>query len=96
MARHGAFFHLWPGVPLALGAALLFGLTAPLSKLLLGQFDPQFLAGVLYLGSCLGLAFFNGAGARSACPRRRRRCGGPTCSGSRRSWSRAASLRLCC
>lgn len=28
--------HLWPGVPLALGSAVLFGASAPLSKLLLG------------------------------------------------------------
>ncbi len=48
--------HLWPGVPLALGAAVLFGATAPLSKLLLGQIDPQLLAGLLYLGAGLGLA----------------------------------------
>ncbi len=48
--------HLWPGVPLALGSAVLFGATAPLSKLLLGQTDPQLLAGLLYLGAGLGLA----------------------------------------
>jgi len=55
MSGLGAFRHLWPGVPLALGSALLFGLTAPLSKKLLGAFDPQLLAGVLYLGAGLGL-----------------------------------------
>jgi drug/metabolite transporter (DMT)-like permease len=48
--------HLWPGVPLALASAMLFGATAPLSKLLLGQIDPQLLAGLLYLGAGLGLA----------------------------------------
>ena len=48
--------HLWPGVPLALGSAVLFGATAPLSKVLLGSIDPQLLAGVLYLGAGLGLA----------------------------------------
>jgi len=47
---------LWPGVPLALAAALLFGATAPLSKQLLGSVDPQLLAGLLYLGAGLGLA----------------------------------------
>lgn len=48
--------HLWPGVPLALGSALLFGVTAPLSKFLLAEVDPQLLAGTLYLGAGLGLA----------------------------------------
>lgn len=48
--------HLWPGVPLALGAAVLFGASAPLSKLLLGAVDPWLLAGILYLGAGLGLA----------------------------------------
>jgi drug/metabolite transporter (DMT)-like permease len=38
-------------------AALLFGLSAPLSKLLLADVDPVVLAGLLYLGagSCLGI-----------------------------------------
>lgn len=48
--------HLWPGVPYALGAAVLFGASAPLSKLLLGSVDPWLLAGILYLGAGLGLA----------------------------------------
>lgn len=48
--------HLWPGVPLALGSAILFGASAPLSKLLLGSIDPWLLAGILYLGAGLGLA----------------------------------------
>ncbi|WP_082509897.1 MULTISPECIES: DMT family transporter [unclassified Rhizobium] len=48
--------HLWPGVPLALGAAALFGASAPLSKLLIGSVDPWLLAGILYLGAGLGLA----------------------------------------
>lgn len=47
--------HLWPGVPLALGSAVLFGATAPLSKLLLGKVDAQLLAGLLYLGAGVGL-----------------------------------------
>lgn len=53
------FSHLWPGVPLALAAAALFGLTAPLSKRLLDRFDPQLLAGVLYLGAGVGLVGFH-------------------------------------
>jgi drug/metabolite transporter (DMT)-like permease len=46
------------GIPAALGAALLFGAATPLAKLLLGPLDPWLLAGVLYLGSGAGLAFF--------------------------------------
>ena len=48
--------HLWPGVPLALGSAVLFGATPPLSKLLLDSVDPFLLAGLLYLGAGVGLA----------------------------------------
>lgn len=47
--------YLWPGVPLALSSAILFGATAPVSKLLLGSMDAQLLAGLLYLGAGLGL-----------------------------------------
>ncbi|MDB5815417.1 MAG: eamA-like transporter family protein [Rhodocyclales bacterium] len=46
------------GVPAALGAALLFGAGTPLAKLLLGQVNPWLLAGLLYLGSGLGLALY--------------------------------------
>ncbi len=52
----GHYAHLWPGVPLALGSALLFGASTPLSKLLLGSMGPQMLAGALYLGAGFGLA----------------------------------------
>jgi drug/metabolite transporter (DMT)-like permease len=55
MAAH-QHSHLWPGVPLALGSAVLFGVSAPLSKLLLGTMEPQLLAGLLYLGAGVGLA----------------------------------------
>lgn len=48
--------HLWPGVPFALGAAVLFGASTPLSKLLLYSADPWLLAGILYLGAGVGLA----------------------------------------
>jgi drug/metabolite transporter (DMT)-like permease len=41
---------------MALGAAILFGLSTPLSKLFLGTVDPGLLAGTLYLGAGLGLA----------------------------------------
>jgi drug/metabolite transporter (DMT)-like permease len=41
---------------MALGAAILFGVATPFSKLLLGAVAPQLLAGVLYLGAGIGLA----------------------------------------
>lgn len=40
----------------ALAAALLFGASTPLAKLLVGEVPPLLLAGLLYLGSGLGLA----------------------------------------
>jgi drug/metabolite transporter (DMT)-like permease len=40
---------------LALGAAALFGASTPLAKLLLGELPPVGLAGLLYLGSGIGL-----------------------------------------
>ena len=48
--------HLWPGVPMALASAVLFGAATPVSKQLLGAVDPQLLAGLLYLGAGIGLA----------------------------------------
>lgn len=47
---------LLPGVPLALASAILFGLSAPLAKVLIGSVAPWLLAGILYLGAGLGLA----------------------------------------
>lgn len=44
------------GIAFALTSAALFGFSAPLAKLLLGQVDPWMLAGLLYLGSGVGLA----------------------------------------
>ncbi|MFZ1425316.1 MAG: EamA family transporter, partial [Geminicoccaceae bacterium] len=52
--------HLWPGVPLALASAALFGASTPLAKLLLGGIDPWLLAGLLYLGAGIGLALVQG------------------------------------
>jgi drug/metabolite transporter (DMT)-like permease len=43
------------GILAALGAALLFGASTPLAKLLLGAASPWLLAGLLYLGSGIGL-----------------------------------------
>ena len=59
------------GAGFALLSALLFGASTPLAKLLLRQSDPWMLAGLLYLGSGLGLAaFVVVAGAlRSGAPR---------------------------
>ena len=53
--------HLWPGVPLAILSAFLFGASTPLAKALLGTVDPWLLAGLLYLGAGLGLAILHGA-----------------------------------
>lgn len=47
----------WPGAPLAIASAVLFGASTPLAKLLLGGgVSPWLLAGILYLGSGLGLS----------------------------------------
>ncbi len=46
------------GVPAALGAALLFGAGTPLAKWLLHAVSPWLLAGLLYLGSGLGLTLY--------------------------------------
>lgn len=47
-----------PGVPAALGAALLFGAGTPLAKWLLDAVSPLLLAGLLYLGSGIGLTLY--------------------------------------
>ncbi|MBB2202110.1 DMT family transporter [Gluconacetobacter tumulisoli] len=44
------------GIPLALLSAVLFGASTPLAKMLLGSIDPLMMAGLLYLGSGVGLA----------------------------------------
>ncbi len=64
------------GPPLALAAAALFGASTPLAKLLLGAVSPWLLAGLLYLGSGLGLGAFlllrrSLAAARREAPLRR-------------------------
>jgi drug/metabolite transporter (DMT)-like permease len=46
---------LWPGVPLAVASAVLFGASTPFAKILVGSIDPQLLAGLLYLGAGGGL-----------------------------------------
>ncbi len=47
-----------PGIAAALGAALLFGAGTPLAKWLLDTVSPWLLAGLLYLGSGLGLMLY--------------------------------------
>src|SRR3546814_11272130 len=52
----------WPAVPLALASAALFGASTPLAKALLGGgVSPWLLAGLLYLGSGMGLALITTA-----------------------------------
>jgi drug/metabolite transporter (DMT)-like permease len=46
-------------VGLAVGGAILFGASAPVAKVLLGDTDPVVLAGLLYAGSGLGLALLS-------------------------------------
>jgi drug/metabolite transporter (DMT)-like permease len=53
---HGSGRRLPAGVGAAIGAAALFGASTPLAKLLLGSTSPVLLAGLLYLGSGLGLS----------------------------------------
>src|SRR5437868_14712979 len=50
------------GPLLALGSAFLVGASRPIAKLLLGVTDPLLLAGLLYLGSGIGLALAKVAG----------------------------------
>lgn len=49
------------GAVLGLLAAALFGVSAPLAKLLLGELRPQLLAGLLYVGAGLGLSLYRAA-----------------------------------
>ena len=48
------------GVSFALVAALLFGASTPVAKVLLGTVDPVLLAGLFYLGAGSGLALWRG------------------------------------
>ena len=50
----------WPGAPLAIASAVLFGASTPFAKLLLGDgISPWLLAGLLYLGSGIGLGIIH-------------------------------------
>jgi len=64
MSSASSHSHLWPGVPLAAGAALLFGSAPPLAKVLSGDLAPFMLAAFLYLGAGIGLAALRAAGRR--------------------------------
>jgi drug/metabolite transporter (DMT)-like permease len=46
------------GATAALGAALLFGVSTPLAKLLLASVNPWLLAGLLYFGAGIGLTLY--------------------------------------
>ena len=48
----------WSGVAAALLAAVLFGVSTPLAKAISPRVDPVLMAGLLYLGSGLGLAAY--------------------------------------
>jgi len=61
-----------PGVKAVLLAALLFGASTPLAKTLLGNVGPWMLAGLLYLGSGLGLSLYRGIVRAPALPIPRR------------------------
>lgn len=47
-----------PGVQAGLASAVLFGAGTPVAKLLLGEVSPWLLAGLLYVGSGLGLGLY--------------------------------------
>jgi len=52
------YFEWTPGIGPALLAALLFGASTPLAKLLIADISPMVLAGLLYAGSGLGLGLW--------------------------------------
>ena len=69
MSKHADFqSRRFAGPGFAFGAALLFGVSTPFAKLIGGDINPWLLAGLLYLGSGVGLAFWQvarkGIGAR--------------------------------
>lgn len=53
------------GISFAVMAAVLFGASTPFSKILLGKTEPVLLAGLLYLGSGVGLAIWSWFRSRS-------------------------------
>src|SRR5262245_131191 len=61
---NSAHTRLNSGAAFALLAAALFGASTPISKVLLGRISPIMLAGLLYLGSGIGLAIWRGFSRR--------------------------------
>src|SRR5215471_998877 len=61
---NSAHIRLNRGAAFALLAAALFGASTPISKVLLGRISPIMLAGLLYLGSGIGLAIWRGLSRR--------------------------------
>ena len=55
----GEFRNKWKGVGFALLAAGLFGLSTPLAKVVSPRVEPVLLAGLLYLGSGIGLGAYS-------------------------------------
>ena len=55
LCRMRALHTAWPGAPLALASAALFGASTPFAKLLAGRVDAWMLAGLLYAASGAGL-----------------------------------------
>ena len=51
-------FDRWQGIVFAIVAALLFGASTPMAKSLLPQVTPTLMAGLLYLGSGIGLGIY--------------------------------------
>lgn len=83
-----------PGILAALGAAVLFGASTPLAKLFVGTVHPVMLAGLLYLGSGIGLLGYRML-ARGAPRPPRRRSPARTCRGSPARSPPAASPGRC-
>ena len=59
------------GALFGLGAAALFGMSAPVSKILLGMTAPQMLAALLYLGAGAGLLLVRGRRTQHEAPLRK-------------------------
>jgi hypothetical protein len=72
-------FHFSAGAGCALGAAALFGASTPAAKLLIGQLPPVLLAGLLYLGSGVGLGIWWLTRKRTEALLRRAARGGRMC-----------------
>ena len=61
-------FTRWKGMIFALSAAALFGVSTPLTKSLLPQVTPMLMAGLLYVGSGVGLVGYSLARSRTKSP----------------------------